>query len=181
VPGGYQAVTLVPGAGTWHVIEPTQNVLREDQAENPGGATCDATPLGKALVVMKCPPLIPNVTRMAFNLSFSVSPGALTTSLMAMINTCDAAGVPDGGNIAWANVRDFVNAGVDENNNPTTAETVKAYNWSYDPRPGDADLDDGSDRWFGVFLSSVGGNSEGFNGALLARSGAIESNYWEAP
>lgn len=174
VPGGYHAVTLASDGANWRVIDGVHNITRTDQAENVYAVSCNSVDVGQALVVVPCPPLIPLVSRMTFNVSFSVTAGAGTSKLLASINKCNSDGSYPAGNvsnIAFWEFKDFAIAEL----------KVFSAHWSYDPRAGDTDLGNGTGNYLGLHLASYDGISNAFNGAIQVTSGTLPSKYWPNP
>lgn len=166
----HEAVTLASDGTNWRVVASVANTPKVVQRMNPDGVACGGTNVGDALVVVPVPALVRGVTMMAMKCSLSVTPGVGTTALMASINECDVNGVAanPANNLAFWYFKNFTEA----------EEMVFAASWSYDPRPGDTNLEGGTGKYLGLHLLSTGANSTGFNGALQLTAGALDSNYW---
>lgn len=168
MPGGYQAVTLQSDGSGWHVVESVNNELRGDQVCNVYSVDCGSSLTPVAL--LKCPPLIPNVTKIMFNFSAMLQIGSDVTLLTLAVENCDANGNRTGGNIAFIQPTNW---------GPGELVTM-AFNWSYDPRPGDVNLETGGseDKYVGFYILSTGGTTKASSSTLQLTSGSIPSTYW---
>lgn len=106
------------------------------------------------VALMACPPLVPNVTKVLFAVSFEFTPASGCTGIYPSINESDVDGVYIGNIAFWRKDQPIV-----------ANRDVFAAQWLYDPRLNpdppevpDVDLGTGAGRYVGLHVTTIGGN-----------------------
>lgn len=119
------------------------------------------------VVVVPCPPLVRAITKMVLSTSIYLTAGSGVTSYTVSINRCDVSGNVLGNVAFWTFGSPF--------------QSLVSPSWTYDPRDGDPNLEDGSGRYLGLHVTSSGGTTTADDSFLHVLAAPATALYWPHP
>ena len=154
------------GANTWRVIGGVKPHTTRKFRINTTTRTIADGVIGP-VVVVPCPVLIPDVTRMVIRWTMTTIPGSGVTELTPSINRVDSSGNYLGNMAYWSD--DSVLNGDNK---------LLSGSWVYAPRNGDVDFEDGSGKYIGLSVAPSGGSVNAYSAELDLTIGSFDYAEW---
>jgi hypothetical protein len=166
------AATLASdGVSKWKIVSTKPNAPQLSQAANVFATACPAG-VSTPIAVLPVPTLVPDATRLRFDLSTDLTPGAGCTGFYVIVDeTADLAGTTFINSFAFWTPQDFA-----------VGEIYHfAANWVYNPRYGDPQLNGGGVTYVALRIKPTGGAVSAVSCYLGVEAGPRNTTYWPHP